>query len=58
MKAVRCRSFGDSGVLVLEDADRPVAGPGQVVVKVAGAAFNTVDRGAVGGCAVQLAQTL
>ena len=43
MKAVRCRSFGDSGVLVLEDADCPVAGPGQVVVKVAGAAFNPVD---------------
>jgi len=42
MKAVRCRSFGDSGVLVLEDADLPVAGPGQVVVKVAGAAFNPV----------------
>jgi NADPH:quinone reductase-like Zn-dependent oxidoreductase len=43
MKAVRYRSYGDSGVLVYEDADRPVAGPGQVVVKVAGAAFNPVD---------------
>jgi NADPH:quinone reductase-like Zn-dependent oxidoreductase len=43
MKAVRCRSFGDSGVLVYEDADRPVAGPGQVVVKVAGAAFDPLD---------------
>jgi NADPH:quinone reductase-like Zn-dependent oxidoreductase len=43
MKAVRYHSYGDSGVLVYEDADRPVAGPGQVVVKVAGAAFNPVD---------------
>jgi NADPH:quinone reductase-like Zn-dependent oxidoreductase len=43
MKAVRYRSYGDSGVLVYEDADRPVAGAGQVVVKVAGTAFNPVD---------------
>jgi NADPH:quinone reductase-like Zn-dependent oxidoreductase len=43
MKAVRYHSYGDSGVLVYEDANRPVAGPGQVVVKVAGAAFNPLD---------------
>ena len=43
MKAVRYGSYGDSDVLVYEDADRPVAGAGQVVVKVAGAAFNPVD---------------
>jgi NADPH:quinone reductase-like Zn-dependent oxidoreductase len=43
MKAVRYHRYGDSGVLVYEDADRPVAGAGQVVVKVAGAAFNPVD---------------
>jgi NADPH:quinone reductase-like Zn-dependent oxidoreductase len=43
MKAVRYHSYGDSDVLVYEDADRPVAGPGQVVVKVAGTAFNPVD---------------
>jgi NADPH:quinone reductase-like Zn-dependent oxidoreductase len=43
MKAVRYHSYGDSGVLVYQDADRPVAGPGQVVVKVAGTAFNPVD---------------
>jgi hypothetical protein len=35
MKAMRYHSYGDSGVLVYEDADRPVAGPGQVTVKVA-----------------------
>lgn len=43
MKAVRYHSYGDSGVLAYEDAERPVAGPGQVVVKVAGAAFNPLD---------------
>jgi len=43
MKAVRYHSYGDAGVLVYEDAGRPVAGPGQVVVQVAGAAFNPVD---------------
>src|ERR1700748_753450 len=43
MKAVRYHSYGDSGVLVYEDAARPGAGRGRVVVKVAGAAFNPVD---------------
>src|ERR1700753_1032824 len=43
MKAVRYHSYGDSDVLVYEEADRPVAGPGQVVLKVAAAAFNPLD---------------
>src|SRR5580704_11588488 len=43
MKAVRYHSYGDSDVLAYEDADRPAAGPGQVVVKVAGSSFNPVD---------------
>jgi NADPH:quinone reductase-like Zn-dependent oxidoreductase len=43
MKAVRYHSYGDSGVLVYEDASHPVAGAGQVVVQVAGTAFNPVD---------------
>jgi NADPH:quinone reductase-like Zn-dependent oxidoreductase len=43
MKAVRYHSYGDSDLLVYEDADPPAAGPGQVVVKVAGAAFNPLD---------------
>ena len=43
MKAMRYHSYGDSGVLVYEEAERPVAGAGQVVVRVAGAAFNPVD---------------
>lgn len=43
MKAVRYHSYGASDVLVYEDADRPEAGAGQVLVRVAGAAFNPVD---------------
>jgi NADPH:quinone reductase-like Zn-dependent oxidoreductase len=43
MKAVRYHAYGDSEVLVYEEADRPVAGPGQVVVQVAGTSFNAVD---------------
>jgi NADPH:quinone reductase-like Zn-dependent oxidoreductase len=43
MKAVRYHSYGDSSVLAYEDADRPAAGAGQVVVQVAGTAFNPVD---------------
>jgi NADPH:quinone reductase-like Zn-dependent oxidoreductase len=43
MKAVRYHSYGDSDVLVYEEADRPVAGAGQVVVQVAGTSFNPVD---------------
>ncbi|MFD9950568.1 NADP-dependent oxidoreductase [Nonomuraea sp. NPDC059023] len=43
MKAVRYHSYGDTGVLVHEDADLPAAGPGQVVVKVAATSFNPVD---------------
>lgn len=43
MKAMRYHSYGDSGVLVYEDADRPAAAAEQVVVKVAGTAFNPLD---------------
>jgi NADPH:quinone reductase-like Zn-dependent oxidoreductase len=43
MKAVRYHSYGDSNVLTYEEADRPVAGAGQVVVQVAGTSFNPVD---------------
>src|SRR3984893_18119563 len=43
MKAMRYHSYGDSGVLVYEEADRPGAGAGQVVVKVAGTACSPVD---------------
>ncbi|MGW0810838.1 NADP-dependent oxidoreductase [Nonomuraea sp. NPDC002799] len=43
MKAVRYHSYGDSDVLVYEEADHPVAGAGQVVMLVAGTSFNPVD---------------
>ncbi|WP_066374369.1 NADP-dependent oxidoreductase [Herbidospora mongoliensis] len=43
MKAIRFHRYGDSDVLTHEEADRPAAGPGQVVVKVAGTSFNPVD---------------
>lgn len=43
MKAVRYHSYGGSDVLAYEEADRPVAGAGQVVVQVAGTSFNPVD---------------
>lgn len=43
MKAMRYHAHGGSDVLVHEEVDRPTAGPGQVVLKVAGTAFNPVD---------------
>ncbi|WP_037914430.1 NADP-dependent oxidoreductase [Actinacidiphila yeochonensis] len=43
MKAVRFHAYGDSGVLVHEEVDRPTAGAGEVVVRVAGTTFNPVD---------------
>ncbi|GAB3451704.1 NADP-dependent oxidoreductase [Actinophytocola sediminis] len=45
MLAVRYHSYGGPEVLVHEEVDRPVAGPGQVVVRVAGTAFNPTDAG-------------
>jgi NADPH:quinone reductase-like Zn-dependent oxidoreductase len=43
MKAMRYHSYGDSDVLVHEEADQPLAGVGQVVVQVAGTSFNPTD---------------
>jgi NADPH:quinone reductase-like Zn-dependent oxidoreductase len=43
VKAVRYHSYGDSDVLVHEEVKRPVAGAGQVVLRVAGTAFNMLD---------------
>jgi NADPH:quinone reductase-like Zn-dependent oxidoreductase len=54
MKAVRYHSYGDSSVLVYEEAERPVAGSGQVVLKVAGTAFNPLDVAIRGGFVQQL----
>ena len=49
MKAVRYHSYGGAEVLVYEEVDRPVAGAGQVVVQVAGTAFNLLDAAIRGG---------
>ncbi|GAA1757811.1 NADP-dependent oxidoreductase [Streptomonospora arabica] len=49
MKAVRYHRYGDSDVLVYEEAERPAPGPGQVLVKVAGTSFNPVDAAIRGG---------
>lgn len=43
MKAVRYHQHGDSDVLRYEEVDRPTPGTGQVLVRVAGTAFNPVD---------------
>jgi NADPH:quinone reductase-like Zn-dependent oxidoreductase len=43
MKTVRFHEYGDPSVLRVEDADPPVPGPGQVLIKVAGTSFNPVD---------------
>ena len=43
MKAVRYHQHGPAELLRYEEADRPVPGPGQVLVRVAGTTFNPVD---------------
>ena len=43
MKAIRFHEYGDPDVLRYEDVDRPIPGPGQVRVRVAGTSFNGVD---------------
>src|SRR4051794_9909947 len=45
MKAVRFHEFGTPEVLHYEDADQPIAGEGQVRIRVAGSAFNPADNG-------------
>src|ERR1700712_995949 len=49
MKGVRFHEFGDADVLRYEDVERPVAGPGEVLVRVAATSFNPVDDGIRGG---------
>ncbi|OBI86691.1 NADPH:quinone oxidoreductase family protein [Mycobacterium sp. 1245805.9] len=43
MRAVVCRAYGPPEDLVLADVDEPVAGPGQLVVRVHAAAVNFPD---------------
>ncbi|MFE7505546.1 NADP-dependent oxidoreductase [Promicromonospora sp. NPDC057488] len=49
MKAVRFHETGDAKVLRYEDADQPVPGAGEVLVRVAGSAFSPADGGMRGG---------
>ena len=49
MKAVRFHEFGGPEVVRYEDADKPVATEGQVLIRVAGSAFNPADTGIRGG---------
>lgn len=49
MKAAIFHRYGSSEVLEYEDVQRPTAGVGQVLVKVAGTSFNPVDAGIRGG---------
>jgi len=43
MKAIRVHEYGGAAVLKLEDVPDPVAGPGEVVVRVRAAGVNPVD---------------
>jgi len=43
MKAIRVHEFGSPEVLKLEEVPDPVAGPGQVLVRIKGAGVNPVD---------------
>lgn len=49
MKAVRFHETGSADVLRYEDAERPVPGAGEVLVQVAGSAYNPADGGMRGG---------
>ena len=49
MKAVRFHETGSPEVLRYEDAPIPVAGEGQVLIRVAGSAFSPADAGIRGG---------
>ena len=44
MKAVRFHEYGGIDVLRYEDLDRPRPGPGEVLIEVAGAAFNPIVK--------------
>nr|WP_319384451.1 NADPH:quinone oxidoreductase family protein [uncultured Roseibium sp.] len=43
MKACLCKSFGPASSLVIEQIDEPVAGPGEIVVRVEACALNFFD---------------
>ncbi|HTJ38415.1 MAG TPA: NADP-dependent oxidoreductase [Dactylosporangium sp.] len=45
VKAMRMHEYGDASVLWLDDVEVPVAGDGQVLVRVAGTSFNPSEIG-------------
>jgi NADPH:quinone reductase-like Zn-dependent oxidoreductase len=49
MKAVRFHDYGDPSVLRYEDVELPVAGAGEVRIRVAATSFNSVDGNIRGG---------
>lgn len=49
MKAVRFHETGSADVLHYEDAERPTPGRGEVLIEIAGSAFNPADGGMRGG---------
>ena len=49
MKTTRFHEYGRPDVLRYEEADRPAAGPGQVLIEVAGTSLNPADLGLRGG---------
>ena len=49
MKAMRFHEYGDPAVLVYEDVERPAAGAGEALIRVASTSFNPVDDGIRGG---------
>ena len=49
MKAVRFHEYGDPSIMRHEDVEQPVAGAGQVLIRVAATSFNGVDGNIRGG---------
>ena len=49
MKAILCQRFGAPDDLVLADVPEPVAGPGEVVAKVAAVGLNFFDTLIIAG---------
>ena len=58
MKAVRIHAFGGTDVLVHEDVPKPVAGAGELLVRVKAAGVNPVDASIRSGSRPQLSPTL